>query len=356
MAYTRSWDEASPADTDKVGKGAEDIRHFKVDIKERYDDLAMGKNRLEWNNLSGTSLPTIAGGSFVEIAGEGRRIDSLVTPSDGTGSSGVRYIKLIDTSGTITAEVTATAPVWSATYNGYYGESASADHKYVMVMTKDSTSYTGKTEIEHIIKQSYEEFITASGTWVAPFSGFFNIKIIGRGGNGASGRNDASYASGGGGGGGSAVIGYKRIYSEVGTTWTATFNTGSGANTTFSDGSTTISVQNGYTGSQGVYQTTGGSGGAGGSSSSNVDHAISGDKGGAGSGGSPSGQFFGGSGGSGAQGAGGGYGGISGVSSGEAGSSSNRPGGGGGGGGGGGNASGAGAGGSGGTALIRIRA
>jgi hypothetical protein len=145
MGYQRAWDETSPADTDKAGNGAQEIRHFKVDIKQRYDDVARGEKRIAWNNITNTSLPTIVAGSWCEIAGEVRPIDSLVTPS-GTPSDGEVYIKLVDTSGTITAVLTSTAPVWDDTYFGWYGESASADHRYIMHLKKSGTSYSQKVE------------------------------------------------------------------------------------------------------------------------------------------------------------------------------------------------------------------
>ena len=77
----------------------------------------------------------------------------------------------------------------------------------------------------------------ALNTWTAPESKWYKITMTGEGGNGSS--SDP---------GGGAASGIRRIYVEKGTLWTATFNpTGIGAtNTVFSDGVTTLSVQNGF--------------------------------------------------------------------------------------------------------------
>lgn len=353
-SYTRAYDEASPADTDKAGKGAEDIRHFKVDIKERLDDIARGEKRLSWNNLDNTSLPTIVGGSWIDIAGDYIRIVSLLTPTDGGVASGTIYIKIVDAT---TATVTVTAPVWSDTYHGWYGVGASADHRYVMVLIKDGTSYTDEKDLEPVTKKNYIKYITASETWVAPFSGFFSIKMVANGGAGGAGGDGNSGKHGGGGGGGSGAIGYVSKYIAIGASWTSVFNTGSGADTTFSDGTTTLTVPNGTVGSQYGSDNSGGKGGAGGALPSGFDHAVAGDVGShgfpitdSGAGGTRSGN-----GGGGSHGAEGGYGGVS-VTVSTSGGNSSSPGGGGGGGGAkytslfGGTY----AGGTGGTALIRI--
>ena len=91
-----------------------------------------------------------------------------------------------------------------------------------------------------------ETWITTTSNWIAPRSKYYTIYVTGRGGDGGiSGGTPVPRVGGGG------LTGIKRIWIDAGDTWTATMNTGSGAYTTFSDGVTTISCQNGFDGKLG---------------------------------------------------------------------------------------------------------
>ena len=85
---------------------------------------------------------------------------------------------------------------------------------------------------------SPQVFLTgALNTWTAPESKYYRITMTARGGNGGASNN-----------GGAGASGIVRLYITKGTLWTATFNIGSGADTVFSDGVNTLTVQNGLAG------------------------------------------------------------------------------------------------------------
>jgi hypothetical protein len=79
-----------------------------------------------------------------------------------------------------------------------------------------------------------ETWITGSGTWTAPRSKYYTIEMV------AHGEGGGNIISGGGAG----AYGRKRILINAGDTWTATLATAALGNTTFSDGTTTLTVQN----------------------------------------------------------------------------------------------------------------
>jgi hypothetical protein len=134
---------------------------------------------------------------------------------------------------------------------------------------------TPESDNNHLLDNDTQEetFITGNGTWTAKKSKFYDIWITGKGGD-SYGANAYQYCASGGGG----LTGKKRIYIEAGTVWTAVFSTASGGNTTFSDGVTTLSAQNGYIGgASGAIPFVGG---AGGSASSGFDIVFPGGNGG----------------------------------------------------------------------------
>jgi hypothetical protein len=124
------------------------------------------------------------------------------------------------------------------------------------------------------IDEPHEEWIVANGTWTAPRSKYYTIWMTGKGGN----SNSTSGADKCTGAGGAGLTGQKRIYIEAGTLWTAAFSTASGGDLTFTDGVTTLSVQNGYNG--GAESSVESDGGQGGLSSSGVDISFLGGDGG----------------------------------------------------------------------------
>ena len=287
MSYTRTWDDSSPADVDKAGEGAKEIRFFKVDIKERLDDAVLGVKNISFGNLTGSALPTVLGGGWANIYGEYSPIDSLVTPTGASGlADGTIFIKLINTGGTITAVATKTAPVWNDTYLDWYGVSTYAEHLYVLAVTKASASYTNKRLIKHNDGEFDEVVIITSTTWTAPESKYYNIAMKGAGGDGAyGGAGDNSYNStnrsgGGGGGGGEGATGYFKVYLPAGTVLTSVLSTTSGGNCTLTGTGVALTISNGTNGCiGGSYSGGGGAGGTGGVSSSGFDRVVYGSDG-----------------------------------------------------------------------------
>jgi len=109
-----------------------------------------------------------------------------------------------------------------------------------------------------------ETYISVSGTWVAPRSKYYKIYVTGKGGD-TPDITSPSYV----GGGGSGLTGIRRIFIPAGDLWTASFSSSSGGNTTFSNGTTTLSAQNGYDAT--LTTTAGASAGAGGTANSGFD-------------------------------------------------------------------------------------
>lgn len=93
MAHTRDYDVSDPADDDKSGLGAQEIREFKVDFKER-----MGADH-QTQNLEDTTLPT-ADGYHKKVTMEEHATDaSAATIRDGLSSpadAGIVFVELKD--------------------------------------------------------------------------------------------------------------------------------------------------------------------------------------------------------------------------------------------------------------------
>ncbi len=123
-----------------------------VDLEAMMDTL--DKQRVTYQGLSltnydNTSLPAIAAGSLVEVAGALFKFTSeeAITAWAGVGV-GAAYIKLVP-AGTdpdeVTAEFTDTAPTWSDAKQGWYGTGGAANHRYVATLTKiDAATYAAK--------------------------------------------------------------------------------------------------------------------------------------------------------------------------------------------------------------------
>ena len=89
------------------------------------------------------------------------------------------------------------------------------------------------------INEPEETWITSNGNWTAKRSKYYTIYITGCGGNGVvlAGGTPGKWGVAG-------STGIKRIWINDGDTWAATFTTGSGNATTFTDGTTTLSAGN----------------------------------------------------------------------------------------------------------------
>lgn len=125
-----------------------------------------GHFALSLTEMDSTTIPKIAAGSIIDLNGQLIYFDADETIS-GTPVDGVTYIKLIYSSGTVTAEWTSTAPEFDNSKNGWYGTSTSYGHRYITKIIKSSSSYTGKLLLNNpIIPYIYEtQTANFSGTW-----------------------------------------------------------------------------------------------------------------------------------------------------------------------------------------------
>jgi hypothetical protein len=235
------------------------------------------------NGIDRTVVDGGAGGVTVQISGP---VDvngvlyaitsaaSLACPAAG------KYIVYLDgTTGTLTPTLSTTLGTFDDSKNARY----TAGGKRILnwlIFYDGTTAYvnrwvTPESDNNTIIDLDTqpEEWITSSGTWTAVRSKYYTIYVTGHGGGGE--------ASGNTRGGGGSGTGIKRIWINSGDAWTATMPTANGSNTTFSDGTTTLSVANGIAsvpagfdigigGSSGEYDysspTAGNTGGRGGES------------------------------------------------------------------------------------------
>ena len=104
---------------------------------------------LSLTNYNNTSLPAIAAGSLVEVAGALFKFASEEAITGWAGVAvGIAYIKLVPAGtdpDTVTAEFTDISPVWSDAKQGWYGTGGNANHRYVATLYKvDAATYSSK--------------------------------------------------------------------------------------------------------------------------------------------------------------------------------------------------------------------
>jgi hypothetical protein len=129
-------------------------------------------DRLTLTEMLTTTVPKIAAGSRVEVGGAFFKFDSdeaISTTDPVTGTTvadGIVYVMLkpaVDGL-TITAVMTATAPTWSDSKQGWYGTSTYAGYKYIKyVITKATASYV-KYKINPINGKRFVPYIKLSFT------------------------------------------------------------------------------------------------------------------------------------------------------------------------------------------------
>jgi hypothetical protein len=237
-----------------------------------------------------SALSEIAAGSVVEIAGAFFNFpaDETINASTWTSiaSGSTAYIVLVPAgtagSQTVTAEFTATAPVWRDDNQGWYASAASVSRVIGSVYKVSATAQTRKNILGKIQseRETYnwrgeiERITSGSGNWTVP-ADVYRIRVTcvgGGGGGGAGGLGALDSAGGGGGGGGtniSMVIGstinvapMQSIAYSVGiggAGGTSTASALNGADTTFDGAATGAGGLAGVSGSS----FSGGSGGAG---------------------------------------------------------------------------------------------
>lgn len=127
-----------------------------------------GHFALSLTEMDSTTIPQIAAGSIIDLNGTLIYFDADETIG-GTPVDGVTYIKLIYSSGTVTAEWTATAPVFNTSLNGWYGTAGSSGHRYVAKTIKATANYSGKLLLDNSnIPYIYEtQTQNSTGSWTA---------------------------------------------------------------------------------------------------------------------------------------------------------------------------------------------
>jgi hypothetical protein len=241
------------------------------------DKTFKGQHQVSLTNYDTTAESQVAAGSVIEIGGALYKFDSNESIT-GTPSDGTVYIMAVPSGDSVTCAYTNTAPTWSDSKQGWYGTGATVNNRYLeFEIIKSGSSWIKSLYVPNPKKT----YITSNGTWEAPFSKYYQIEMQATGGRGGGvqvvpGDSTIGIASGGGGG----CYGRRRIFIPAGQTWTATFSTTSGANLTFSNGSITLSVQNGISATNASPGATNNEFGAGGSASSGMDITIPGSDGG----------------------------------------------------------------------------
>lgn len=135
-------------------------------IMDTLQATRQGHFRLSLTEIDTTTEPEIAAGSIIDLNGSLVYFDADEAIG-GTASDGIVYVKLIYSSGAVTAEYTSTAPTFDTSKNGWYGMGASAGHRYVAKMIKADASYTGKMYYDSAnMPYSYEiQEAHFSGNW-----------------------------------------------------------------------------------------------------------------------------------------------------------------------------------------------
>jgi hypothetical protein len=175
----------------------------------------LGYQAVSLTNFDSSALSAIAAGSKVEIAGAffTFTVDEAIEASTWTAitTGNTAYIALIPAgvagSQTVTAEYTATAPVWSTSKQGWYASAGSSTRVVGSVYKAEATAQYGQQIFDN--PQNYgwrgivERITSGSGNWTVPV-GVSRIRVTCVGGGGG-GRGGGGASRGGGGGGGTNI-------------------------------------------------------------------------------------------------------------------------------------------------------
>lgn len=113
------------------------------------DQNVKGQGSISLTEMSTTTVPKIAAGSWIENNGTVFKFDADETLT-GSPSDGIVYIRIVPSTDTCTAEMTNTAPTWSDSKQGWYGTGGAANYRYIVKMNKSTYSaYTGKMILEN---------------------------------------------------------------------------------------------------------------------------------------------------------------------------------------------------------------
>lgn len=117
-----------------------------TNIQTVLDGTRMGFNAISLTNYSTTSVPAIAAGSQVEIAGSLYKFSSeepISTTNVTSTANATWYIELVPSSSIVSAQFSTTTPAWREDYYGYY-TSTSSLNKVIGETLKQSSLYISK--------------------------------------------------------------------------------------------------------------------------------------------------------------------------------------------------------------------
>ena len=110
------------------------------------DQIYKGQCHVSLTEMSTTTVPKIAAGSWIENNGTLFKFDSDETLT-GSPSDGIVYIRIVPSTSTCTAEMTNTAPTWSDSKQGWYGTSGTANYRYIeTTVSKLGSAYNKFTQ------------------------------------------------------------------------------------------------------------------------------------------------------------------------------------------------------------------
>ena len=154
-----------------------------------------GKGSVTLTEMTTTTVPKIAAGSWIEVGGAVYEFTADETLS-GSPSDGHVYIYIVPGTTTCTAVMTNTAPTWRDAKQGWYGTAGAATYRYITILIiKSGASY---------MKGAQNVLYTSGSINIPPW--FSSIAATLSGGGGAGGGGSATKMGGGGGGGASIVL------------------------------------------------------------------------------------------------------------------------------------------------------
>jgi hypothetical protein len=100
-------------------------------MQETIDAQRRGYHQAVLTEMDTATIPQIASGSIVEVAGSLYEATSNESISGSTAGIGTLYIKLVPGTGVVTPTWTAIVPTWDDAKQGWYGTGGSASHRYI---------------------------------------------------------------------------------------------------------------------------------------------------------------------------------------------------------------------------------
>ncbi len=192
--------------------------------------------------LGGTGECTLEISGPVDVNGESYTCNAQVTFTLTT--AGKYYIHLSGSGANLTPTIGAGANTFDADKNARYTDTGTYRVLNWVIYYDGTTAYVHRLTNPVNDANDYgdvgspeEYWITADGVWVAKRSKYYTFWMTGKGGN--AGTITTRIGSGG-----SSATGMKRIFVTAGTIWTASFSAAEDGNLTFSDGVTTLTVNN----------------------------------------------------------------------------------------------------------------